>query len=288
MQTMAALSRVPLLMFSMIRAVLQMKKKRREFIHTPKSFTSEGKDSSSNSYCARFTGMNEVIANTFQKPFQLGKLMIFQITENCFGQTEKNKEKHKDEQGERGRCFGAYTKSGFWYGNRLSSDFPCRPSWILYGKWWLPTDTRSDILPFVFVLTSPILHNKEKIFPETCRFFQLFLFLPSSRSHVHHAVMPEILYCPLSVCMIADGRCSSGNRIHRPETGILNNLRVVEIFNFGTDNTNSTDFGKRAATGDRIMSGVSSVSLFTIKINSPLAWRIPQLFPPAKPRFFAT
>ena len=43
MQTMAALSRVPLLMFSMIRAVLQIKKRRREFIHTPKSFTSEGK-----------------------------------------------------------------------------------------------------------------------------------------------------------------------------------------------------------------------------------------------------
>jgi cellulose synthase/poly-beta-1,6-N-acetylglucosamine synthase-like glycosyltransferase len=42
-QTMRALSRVPLLMFSMIRAVLQMKKKRTEFIHTPKSFTSGGK-----------------------------------------------------------------------------------------------------------------------------------------------------------------------------------------------------------------------------------------------------
>jgi len=27
----------------MIRAVLQIKKRRREFIHTPKSFTSEGK-----------------------------------------------------------------------------------------------------------------------------------------------------------------------------------------------------------------------------------------------------
>jgi cellulose synthase/poly-beta-1,6-N-acetylglucosamine synthase-like glycosyltransferase len=39
MQTLRALSRVPLLMFSMIRAVLQMKKKRTEFIHTPKSFT---------------------------------------------------------------------------------------------------------------------------------------------------------------------------------------------------------------------------------------------------------
>jgi cellulose synthase/poly-beta-1,6-N-acetylglucosamine synthase-like glycosyltransferase len=38
-QTLVALSRVPLLMFSMVRAVLQMKKKRTEFIHTPKSFT---------------------------------------------------------------------------------------------------------------------------------------------------------------------------------------------------------------------------------------------------------
>jgi hypothetical protein len=37
------LSRVPLLMLSMIRAVLQIKKRRSEFIHTPKSFTSEGK-----------------------------------------------------------------------------------------------------------------------------------------------------------------------------------------------------------------------------------------------------
>jgi cellulose synthase/poly-beta-1,6-N-acetylglucosamine synthase-like glycosyltransferase len=43
MQTIRALSRVPLLMISMIRAVLQMKKKRTEFIHTPKSFTSENK-----------------------------------------------------------------------------------------------------------------------------------------------------------------------------------------------------------------------------------------------------
>jgi cellulose synthase/poly-beta-1,6-N-acetylglucosamine synthase-like glycosyltransferase len=43
MQTIIALSRVPLLMFSMIRAVFQMKKKRREFIHTPKSFTSQEK-----------------------------------------------------------------------------------------------------------------------------------------------------------------------------------------------------------------------------------------------------
>jgi cellulose synthase/poly-beta-1,6-N-acetylglucosamine synthase-like glycosyltransferase len=39
MKTLIALSHVPLLMFSMIRAVLQMKKKRTEFIHTPKSFT---------------------------------------------------------------------------------------------------------------------------------------------------------------------------------------------------------------------------------------------------------
>jgi cellulose synthase/poly-beta-1,6-N-acetylglucosamine synthase-like glycosyltransferase len=39
MKTLVALSHVPLLMFSMIRAVLQMKKKRTEFIHTPKSFT---------------------------------------------------------------------------------------------------------------------------------------------------------------------------------------------------------------------------------------------------------
>jgi len=43
MQTIVALSRVPLLMVSMIRAVFQMKKKRREFIHTPKSFTSQEK-----------------------------------------------------------------------------------------------------------------------------------------------------------------------------------------------------------------------------------------------------
>ncbi len=39
-KTLSALSRVPLLMFSMIRAVLQIKKKRTEFIHTPKTFTS--------------------------------------------------------------------------------------------------------------------------------------------------------------------------------------------------------------------------------------------------------
>ena len=39
-QTLGALSKVPLLMVSMVRAVLQMKKKRTEFIHTPKTFTS--------------------------------------------------------------------------------------------------------------------------------------------------------------------------------------------------------------------------------------------------------
>jgi cellulose synthase/poly-beta-1,6-N-acetylglucosamine synthase-like glycosyltransferase len=39
-QTLMALSSVPLLMVSMIRAVLKMKKKRTEFIHTPKSYTS--------------------------------------------------------------------------------------------------------------------------------------------------------------------------------------------------------------------------------------------------------
>jgi len=43
MQTLFALSRVPLLMFSMIRALFQIKKKRTEFIHTPKSFTVEEK-----------------------------------------------------------------------------------------------------------------------------------------------------------------------------------------------------------------------------------------------------
>jgi cellulose synthase/poly-beta-1,6-N-acetylglucosamine synthase-like glycosyltransferase len=40
-QTIRALSKVPLLMISMVRAVLQMKKKRTEFIHTPKSYRSE-------------------------------------------------------------------------------------------------------------------------------------------------------------------------------------------------------------------------------------------------------
>lgn len=42
-QALRALSRLPLLMYAMMRAVLQMKKKRREFIHTPKSFISEEK-----------------------------------------------------------------------------------------------------------------------------------------------------------------------------------------------------------------------------------------------------
>jgi cellulose synthase/poly-beta-1,6-N-acetylglucosamine synthase-like glycosyltransferase len=45
MKTLAALSKVPLLMVSMVRAVLQMKKKRTEFLHTPKSFTSEENNS---------------------------------------------------------------------------------------------------------------------------------------------------------------------------------------------------------------------------------------------------
>lgn len=43
-RTFAALSRVPLLMVSMIRAVFQIKKRRKEFIHTPKSFTRKGKN----------------------------------------------------------------------------------------------------------------------------------------------------------------------------------------------------------------------------------------------------
>ncbi len=38
-QTLHAISRVPILMFSMVRALTQMKKKRKEFLHTPKSFT---------------------------------------------------------------------------------------------------------------------------------------------------------------------------------------------------------------------------------------------------------
>jgi cellulose synthase/poly-beta-1,6-N-acetylglucosamine synthase-like glycosyltransferase len=43
LHTLLALSRLPLLMFSMMRAVLQMKKNRKEFIHTPKSFNPEKK-----------------------------------------------------------------------------------------------------------------------------------------------------------------------------------------------------------------------------------------------------
>jgi len=41
LKTLRALIHLPVLMFSMMRAVSQMKKKRREFIHTPKSFISE-------------------------------------------------------------------------------------------------------------------------------------------------------------------------------------------------------------------------------------------------------
>jgi cellulose synthase/poly-beta-1,6-N-acetylglucosamine synthase-like glycosyltransferase len=41
LKTLLALLHLPVLMFSMMRAVSQMKKKRREFIHTPKSFISE-------------------------------------------------------------------------------------------------------------------------------------------------------------------------------------------------------------------------------------------------------
>ncbi len=41
MNTVRALNQVPVLMLAMIRALLQMKKKRAEFIHTPKSFTVE-------------------------------------------------------------------------------------------------------------------------------------------------------------------------------------------------------------------------------------------------------
>jgi cellulose synthase/poly-beta-1,6-N-acetylglucosamine synthase-like glycosyltransferase len=40
-KTLRALSRLPVLMYAMMRAVLQMKKKRREFIHTPKAFIPE-------------------------------------------------------------------------------------------------------------------------------------------------------------------------------------------------------------------------------------------------------
>ena len=42
-RTLWALSRLPLLMYAMMRAVLQMKKKRREFIHTPKTFVNKPK-----------------------------------------------------------------------------------------------------------------------------------------------------------------------------------------------------------------------------------------------------
>jgi cellulose synthase/poly-beta-1,6-N-acetylglucosamine synthase-like glycosyltransferase len=42
-KTLRALSRLPVLMYAMMRAVLQMKKKRREFIHTPKAFIPEEK-----------------------------------------------------------------------------------------------------------------------------------------------------------------------------------------------------------------------------------------------------
>jgi cellulose synthase/poly-beta-1,6-N-acetylglucosamine synthase-like glycosyltransferase len=43
METVRAFSRLPVLMYSMIRAVTKLKKNRTEFIHTPKSFTSEVK-----------------------------------------------------------------------------------------------------------------------------------------------------------------------------------------------------------------------------------------------------
>jgi cellulose synthase/poly-beta-1,6-N-acetylglucosamine synthase-like glycosyltransferase len=42
-RTLWAMSRLPLLMYAMLRALLQMKKKRREFIHTPKSFVDKPK-----------------------------------------------------------------------------------------------------------------------------------------------------------------------------------------------------------------------------------------------------
>jgi cellulose synthase/poly-beta-1,6-N-acetylglucosamine synthase-like glycosyltransferase len=42
-KTLWAMSRLPLLMYAMMRAVLQMKKKRREFIHTPKTFVNKPK-----------------------------------------------------------------------------------------------------------------------------------------------------------------------------------------------------------------------------------------------------
>jgi cellulose synthase/poly-beta-1,6-N-acetylglucosamine synthase-like glycosyltransferase len=42
-KTLWAMSRLPLLMYAMMRAVVQMKKKRREFIHTPKTFVDKPK-----------------------------------------------------------------------------------------------------------------------------------------------------------------------------------------------------------------------------------------------------
>jgi cellulose synthase/poly-beta-1,6-N-acetylglucosamine synthase-like glycosyltransferase len=42
-KTLWAMSRLPLLMYAMMRAVVQMKKKRREFIHTPKTFVEKRK-----------------------------------------------------------------------------------------------------------------------------------------------------------------------------------------------------------------------------------------------------
>lgn len=43
MKTLRALSRVPVLMAAMVRAITQMKKKRAEFLHTPKTFGTEDK-----------------------------------------------------------------------------------------------------------------------------------------------------------------------------------------------------------------------------------------------------
>jgi hypothetical protein len=42
-KTLRALSQVPVLMIAMMRALLQMKKKRAEFLHTPKTFGAEEK-----------------------------------------------------------------------------------------------------------------------------------------------------------------------------------------------------------------------------------------------------
>jgi cellulose synthase/poly-beta-1,6-N-acetylglucosamine synthase-like glycosyltransferase len=42
-KTLWAMSRLPLLMYAMMRAVVQMKKKRREFLHTPKTFVEKRK-----------------------------------------------------------------------------------------------------------------------------------------------------------------------------------------------------------------------------------------------------